>query len=164
MLLEAIDLFLLSGNLGCALIDVGAVVLLDEGFLRIGIVLNLVLVFFALKNVEFLFGCSEFAAEILKAFAPVGFIFLLVGGVFVFVADGLIGIGLRSFGVCGGGGGSGGGLLVGRGRGHIVIGDDVFRLGLRFLLGASFTGGIGYWIAGGLVWVLRTGQCRERGE
>ena len=54
LLLERIDFFFLGVDFGLVVIDVGAIMLLHQGLLGVAVILDLVFVEFALKNVQFL--------------------------------------------------------------------------------------------------------------
>ncbi len=70
LLLQVRDFFLLGSNFGSFVVDVLAGVLLGERFLRIVVVLKLLLVFFALQDIEFFFGTSDFVTLSGETLAP----------------------------------------------------------------------------------------------
>src|SRR5262245_30244003 len=84
LLLQIGNLFLLGLDLGGFLVDFGASVLFVHGLLRIGIILNIGLLQFALKNVAFEFSDGDFLA--------------LFGGSF---ARGFVRVGIFACGCCG---------------------------------------------------------------
>ena len=77
----------LASILSLLFVDVLAGVLLVHGFLRVGIILNLGFLRFALEDVEFFFGARDFVALIFEAVAPGGF------GLGVFIGGGCGGSG-----------------------------------------------------------------------
>ena len=78
LLLERFDLGFFGIDFGVFFVDIGTIVLLHQGFLRIGIILDFVFAEFALQDVEFLFGGGEFGVKSPGALVPIGFLFRIV--------------------------------------------------------------------------------------